>query len=103
MGLSSLSTLGLFHNQLMDLEALLSVCKHLPKLRQLDVASNPCTQHAAATHEIVRRLPRLRQLDGEALSALDRDLSEMFFAKQAKKAQAAASASDRPATAPSGE
>ena len=46
------------------------------------------------------QLPRLRQLDGEAVTGLDRELAEMYFAKHRRRAAQRPSA--RPSTAPSG-
>ena len=97
-GFNCLTTVCLYHNSLLNLSATVSVLRTLPKLRTLDVAGNPCTRDAGAHHELVLQLPRVKQLDGEAVSALDRDLAEMYFVKHARRAKAKAA---RPSTAPS--
>jgi hypothetical protein len=83
-GISSfpkLVTLCLYRNQLADLSAALSALKQLLKLKELDLDGNPCSSDAAYKHQILRSLPKLEQLDGEAVTSLDTDLSQLYYAE----------------------
>jgi hypothetical protein len=83
-GISSfpkLVTLCLYRNQLADLSAALSALRQLLKLKELDLDGNPCSSDATYKHQILRSLPKLAQLDGEAVSSLDTDLSQLYYAE----------------------
>lgn len=54
-------------------------CRDLEQLQELDLDGNPCASSRGYKHRIVRACPGLLQLDGEDMSQLDRDLSELFF------------------------
>jgi hypothetical protein len=91
-GISSfpkLVTLCLYRNQLADLAAALSALRQLLKLRELDLDGNPCSSEAAYKHQILRSLPKLEQLDGEVLTSLDTDLSQLYYAECNEQTDAA--------------
>jgi len=78
---------------------LCTCCCH--QLRELDIAGNPCAKRSAAHHQVVMQLPRVRQLDGEPVTALDKDLAAMYFAKAERRGKSQANQQARPSTAPS--
>lgn len=57
--------------------------RHLEELQELDLDGNPCARSWGYKHRVVHSCPPgLSQLDGEEVSQLDRDLSELFFEEE---------------------
>ncbi|CAN0071080.1 unnamed protein product, partial [Sphacelaria rigidula] len=80
---SNLQTLCLFNNILPDLGVVLQYLRHLEELQELDLDGNPCARSWGYKHRVVHSCPPgLSQLDGEEVSQLDRDLSELFFEEE---------------------
>ncbi|ETV70743.1 hypothetical protein, variant [Aphanomyces astaci] len=65
---------SVFGNQLGDLDDAMQTCRHLLKLRGLDLDGNPCARVKGYKYHVLRRLPRLKELDGDTIHALDREL-----------------------------
>ncbi|KAG2489114.1 hypothetical protein HYH03_012340 [Edaphochlamys debaryana] len=74
-----LETLHLFRNQISDLDGSLAVLVHLVKLRELELAGNPCSLCPDYKHRVVLQL-ELESLDGDAINQLDYDLANEYYA-----------------------
>ncbi|RQM23481.1 hypothetical protein B5M09_004662 [Aphanomyces astaci] len=61
---------SVFGNQLGDLDDAMQTCRHLLKLRGLDLDGNPCARVKGYKYHVLRRLPRLKELDGLAWTML---------------------------------
>ncbi|EQC34722.1 hypothetical protein SDRG_07536 [Saprolegnia diclina VS20] len=72
-----LSHISIFGNAILDLDAALHTCKHLLKLKSIDLDGNPCARLPGYKYHVLRALPRLRALDGDVVQALDRDLCDV--------------------------
>lgn len=77
--LQQLRHLSLFSNALAELGTLLPMLAALPQLQKLDIGGNPCSKDPSQRYCILRELPRLAELDGDPLTAVDRQLAQEFF------------------------
>ncbi|ETV99698.1 hypothetical protein H310_07762 [Aphanomyces invadans] len=65
---------SVFGNQLTDFDGVMHTCRHLHKLRGLDLDGNPCARVKGYKYLVLSRLTRLKELDGDTIHALDREL-----------------------------
>ncbi|KAF0711942.1 Aste57867_4964 [Aphanomyces stellatus] len=71
---TKLTHVSVFGNDLPDLDAVLHTCRHVLKLRSLDLDGNPCARVKGYKYSVLRLLPRLKELDGDVIHQLDREL-----------------------------
>ncbi len=76
---TQLQTLHLFRNNIANLELAITVLSHLPRLRELELAGNPCALAPEYKHRMVLHL-ELETLDGDTINQLDYDLANEYFA-----------------------
>ncbi|OQS06280.1 hypothetical protein THRCLA_01672 [Thraustotheca clavata] len=69
--------ISVFGNELTDLEEVFHTCRHLLKLKSIDLDGNPCARIPRYKYHVIRSLPRLRTLDGDNIQALDRELCDV--------------------------
>lgn len=70
------STLGLFHNEIMNDKKCYEVFEELPCLTDLSIDGNPVSSKVQFKYELILRLKALETLDEEAIKELDRDVAE---------------------------
>ncbi|KXZ49566.1 hypothetical protein GPECTOR_20g421 [Gonium pectorale] len=76
---SNIQTLHLFRNNIASLDVTMAVLANLPKLRELELAGNPCSLPPEYKHRAVLQL-ELESLDGDSINQLDYDMANEFFA-----------------------
>lgn len=76
---TQLQTLHLFRNNIANLELAITALSHLPRLRELELAGNPCALAPEYKHRLVLHL-ELETLDGDTINQLDYDLANDYFA-----------------------
>lgn len=59
----------------------------MPQLRDLELGANPAAAVPEYKHCLVLQLPSLQQLDGDALTQLDKDIAEEYYAAPAPSGQ----------------
>ncbi|KAG2431526.1 hypothetical protein HXX76_009540 [Chlamydomonas incerta] len=74
-----LQTLHLFRNNIGNLDLTMGVLVNLPKLKELELAGNPCSMAPEYKNRVVLQLD-LESLDGDQINQLDYDLANEFFA-----------------------
>lgn len=77
--LGALRTLHLFRNAVASLDATVAALAQLPELRELELGGNPCSAADDYRHRLVAELA-LDRLDGDAVTQVDRDLADAFYA-----------------------
>ncbi len=73
------STLGLFHNEILNEKRVIEVFEELPNLRDLSIDGNPVSAKISFKYDIIYRFKQLEKLDEEPLKELDRDIAEQYF------------------------
>ncbi|GIL76723.1 hypothetical protein Vretimale_8805 [Volvox reticuliferus] len=76
---TNLTTLHLFRNNIANLDMTMVVLAALPKLRELELAGNPCSLAPDYKHRVVLQL-ELQSIDGDGITQLDYDLANEYFA-----------------------
>ncbi|GLC36097.1 hypothetical protein PLESTB_001381000 [Pleodorina starrii] len=76
---TNLHTLHLFRNNISNLDMTMLVLAGLPKLRELELAGNPCALAPEYKHRVVLQLD-LQSLDGDTIAQLDYDMANEYFA-----------------------
>ncbi|KAG2429408.1 hypothetical protein HYH02_014063 [Chlamydomonas schloesseri] len=74
-----LQTVHLFRNNISNLDLTIGVLSNLPKLKELELAGNPCSMAPEYKHRAVLQLD-LESLDGDQINQLDFDLANEYFA-----------------------
>ena len=77
--LLNLKVLGLFYNDILDVEYAMSILMKCTKLRELSIDGNACARNPEFNYELLMRLPHLKVLDEEAVKELDRDVAEQYY------------------------
>ena len=77
--LLNLKVLGLFYNDILDVEYAMSILMKCTKLRELSIDGNACARNPEFNYELLMRLPNLKVLDEEAVKELDRDVAEQYY------------------------
>lgn len=77
--ITKLTTLGLFHNEIMNETKAVEVFACLPGLKELSIDGNPVSVKVNFKYELILRFPQLETLDEEPIQDLDRDVAEQFF------------------------
>ena len=72
----NLKQLGLFYNDIMDIELAMSALMKCTKLRELSIDGNPCARTPEFGYELLMRLPELKVLNEETIKELDREVAE---------------------------
>lgn len=93
LDLQQLRRISLFSNSLDDWDSVLFTLSGLQRLREVDLAGNPCVG-PSERFGLVRAIPNLTVIDGDRLMPVDRQLAEEYFAC------AKSLGFDRPRTAP---
>ncbi|EFJ43740.1 hypothetical protein VOLCADRAFT_76575, partial [Volvox carteri f. nagariensis] len=76
---TQLQTLHLLRNNIANLDMTLLALASLTKLQELELAGNPCSLAQDYKHRVVLQL-NLQSLDGDAITQLDYDLANEYFA-----------------------
>ena len=80
--MTSLQTLGLFHNEIFNATTSFDVLTFLVskhKLRDISIDGNPITSTVRFRNQLIVALPKLQTLDDERLRELDREVAEKYF------------------------
>ena len=80
--LTSLSVLGLFHNEIFNSKATLEVLAYLGinyKLRDISIDGNPISSTTRFKNQLLISIPKLKMLDEERIEELDREVAVQYF------------------------
>ena len=73
--LKSLKKLYLYHNRIVNSQAVMQIMTSLPKLKELALDGNPCASKQEFNHELIVRCAKLKLLNDDAVKELDRDVA----------------------------
>jgi Leucine-rich repeat (LRR) protein len=80
--LTSLTTLGLFHNEIFNSQKSLEILAYLGinyKLRDISIDGNPISSTTKFKYQLIMSIPKLQVLDDERIQQLDLDVAEQYF------------------------
>ncbi len=70
------STLGLFHNEIINDKRAIEVLEELPNLRELSIDGNPVSSKIHFKYELIIRFKNLETMDEDAIKEFDREIAE---------------------------
>ena len=82
-----LAALCVYKNALSNADETIWILRGLPSLREMNVAGNPLARDVATRHRLVHRVTGLTHVDGEEITATDRELALAFFAQEGSAAE----------------
>ena len=80
--LTSLTTLGLFHNEIFNQQKSLEVLAYLGvhyKLRDISIDGNPISSTTKFKNQLLLSIPKLEMLDEDRVQPLDREVAHQYF------------------------
>ena len=77
--MTSLKTVGLFHNDIFNAHSSLEVLVHLGtkyRLREISIDGNPISSTTRFRNQLIMSIPKLEVIDEDKIKALDREVAK---------------------------
>lgn len=80
--LTSLQSVGFFHNDIFSAESSLEVLVHLGtkyRLREISIDGNPISSTTRFRNQLIMNIPKLEVLDEDKIQPLDREVAKQYY------------------------